>query len=202
MAVFRSILWILIAAFAALLVWNGFNWYRGTELASKPLTVPYPLVDQNGRAVTEATFRGKPAAVFFGYTHCPDVCPTTLYELDGWLKKADPDGTALNAFFVTIDPERDTPTLMKDYVTAVSKRIVGVSGEPKNVEAMARDFGVYFKKVPIDDDDPAAGYLMDHSASVYLIDAKGDFRSSIAFGENGDTAVTKLVNMTRRSAAN
>ncbi|WP_306117739.1 MULTISPECIES: SCO family protein [unclassified Roseitalea] len=150
--------------------------------------VPFELVDQDGRAITEQAFRGQPTALFFGFTHCPEICPTTLYELDGWLAALGEAGADIDAYFVTIDPERDTPELLGDYVASVTDRVRGISGEPEAVREMARGFGVYFKRVELDDGD----YTMDHTASVFLLDSNGAFRKTIAWGENPDTAIEKL----------
>lgn len=166
-----------------------------SAVAGGPFGVPFTLVAQNGQPITEKAFRGRPSAVFFGYTHCPDVCPTTLFEMDGWLQKVDPDGSKLGAYFVTVDPERDTPAIMKEYVSNVSRRITGISGPTDKVTEMVHGFRVYAVKVPLDAKDPNGDYTMDHSASVYLLDAEGRFAGTIAYQENPDTAVKKLQNL-------
>ncbi|HET7411689.1 MAG TPA: SCO family protein [Pararhizobium sp.] len=194
MAVYRAVLWLLVAVLAGTLSWTAFSWYNGTAGREAPFGVPFSLVDQNGNTITQAAFRGRPTALFFGYTHCPDVCPTTLFELNGWLHKADPTGTKIGAYFVTVDPERDTPALLKQYISNVSDRIVGISGPPEAVHAMVKGFHIYSRKVPLHDGTPG-DYSMDHTASVFLLDAKGRFRSTIAFGENAETAVKKLQNI-------
>jgi protein SCO1/2 len=113
MKTIRLVLWVLVAAMAVALGWLTYEWQRTeNELAGKPYGVPFELVDQNGEPITEAAFRGRPTAVFFGFTHCPEICPTTLFELDGWLRQVDPDGGKIGAYFVTVDPERDTPELL------------------------------------------------------------------------------------------
>lgn len=149
---------------------------------------PFTLIDQNGDEITEAAFRGAPSAVFFGFTHCPEVCPTTLFELDGWLATLGDEGKDIRAYFVTIDPERDPPEIVGTYVGNVSDRITGISGEPDKVYAMAKSFGIYWRKVDLDGGD----YTMDHTASILLLDRDGDFAGTIAYGENPDNAVAKL----------
>jgi protein SCO1/2 len=146
------------------------------------------LVDQRGAPITEAAFRGQPSVVFFGFTHCPEVCPTTLFELSGWLKTLGDDGKTLHAYFVSVDPERDTPAVMNAYVSNFSDRITGITGDPDKVHAMAKSFGIYWKKVDTGDGD----YTMDHTASVLLLNARGDFAGTIAYGESASTAVEKL----------
>jgi protein SCO1/2 len=183
----RSILVGILLIMVAGVGWLTFDWYRGQN-AGQAYGAPFTLVDQNGEEITEAAFRGSPSAVFFGFTHCPEVCPTTLFELDGWLKQLGDEGKDINAFFVTVDPERDTPEVIGSYVTNVSDRITGVSGEPEKVLAMAKAFGIYWKKVDLENGD----YTMDHTASVMLLDRAGDFAGTIAYGENPETAVAKL----------
>ena len=189
----RLVLWMLIAVLALALGWFAYEWQRSeSQIDAKAYGVPFELVDQTGKPITEAAFQGRPTALFFGFTHCPEICPTTLFELDGWLRQADPEGGRIGAYFVTVDPERDTPELLGSYVSGVSDRIIGISGSPDKIEAAVKGFNVYAKKVPIDAKDPDGDYTMDHTASVFLLDAKGRFKSTIAWGENPDIAVTKL----------
>ena len=104
----RCILVGILVLMAAGIGFMTFDWYRQTS-GGEPYGAPFALVDQKGAPITEAAFRGQPSAVFFGFTHCPEVCPTTLFELDGWLKKLGDEGKNLRAYFVSVDPERDTP---------------------------------------------------------------------------------------------
>jgi protein SCO1/2 len=185
--VMRSILVGILVLMAAAVGWMTFDWYRG-HAATEAFGAPFALVDQKGAPITEQAFRGHPSAVFFGFTHCPEVCPTTLFELDGWLASLGAEAAGVNAYFVSIDPERDTPPVLDAYVTNVSKRIVGITGDPAKVAAMAKAFSIYVRKVPTDDGD----YTMDHTASVILLDRKGGFFGTIAYGEDGETAKAKL----------
>ena len=183
----RSILVGILVLMAAGIGWLTFDWYRG-HYGGEPFGAPFTLVDQKGAPITEAAFRGQPSVVFFGFTHCPEVCPTTLFELSGWLKTLGDDGKTLHAYFVSVDPERDTPPVMNAYVSNFSDRITGITGDPDKVHAMAKSFGIYWKKVDTGDGD----YTMDHTASVLLLNAKGDFAGTIAYGESASTAVEKL----------
>ena len=183
----RSILVGILVVAAAVAGWFSFNLYYKQNVA-RSFGEPFTLVQGGGEPITEAAFRGAPSAVFFGFTHCPEVCPTTLFELDGWLKTLGDEGSDINAFFVTIDPERDTPELVDAYASNVSDRITGISGEPDKVFAMAKSFGIYWKKVDLEDGD----YTMDHTASIILLDRQGDFAGTIAYGENPDNAIAKL----------
>jgi len=196
MKAIRLVLWALVAAMALALGWLTYEWQRTeSEISAGPYGGPFELVDQQGNPITEAAFRGRPTALFFGFTHCPEICPTTLFELDGWLRQADPDGGKIGAYFVTVDPERDTPELMGSYVAGVSDRIIGISGAPDKVAAMVKGFNVYARKVPVDAQKPDGDYTMDHTASVFLLDAQGRFKSTIAWGENPETAVSKIENL-------
>ncbi|WP_322990193.1 SCO family protein [Hoeflea sp.] len=196
MKTFRVVIWVLVAAVAITLGWLTYEWQRSqSETAANPYGVPFKLVDQNGAPITEAAFQGRPTALFFGFTHCPEVCPTTLFELDGWLKQVDPDGDKIGAYFITVDPERDPPELLGDYVSSVTDRVIGISGSPEEIAEVIRGFNIYAKKVPVDAADPDGDYTMDHTASVFLLDAQGRFKSTIAWGENPDNAVAKLKNL-------
>ncbi|RUU51815.1 SCO family protein, partial [Mesorhizobium sp. M2C.T.Ca.TU.009.01.2.1] len=155
----RSILIGILVLMVAGIGWLTFDWYRG-HYGGEPFGAPFTLVDQKGAPITEAAFRGHPSVVFFGFTHCPEVCPTTLFELAGWLKTMGDSGKNLNAYFVTVDPERDTPETMNTYVSNFSDRITGITGDPDKVHAMAKAFGIYWKKVDTGDGD----YTMDHTA--------------------------------------
>ncbi|MCV9960993.1 SCO family protein [Pararhizobium sp. BT-229] len=196
MKALRIVLWAAVAVVAAALGWMTYQ-MTGTkeQIAAGPFGVPFELVSQTGQPISEKAFTGKPTALFFGFTHCPEVCPTTLFELNGWLDKVDPDGTKLQAYFISVDPERDTPEILGQYVSNVSKRITGISGPPDKVLDMVKGFRVYAKKVPLDEKQPDGDYTMDHTASVFLLDADGKFSGTIAYGENPDTAVKKLENL-------
>ncbi|MDQ2634222.1 MAG: SCO family protein [Pseudomonadota bacterium] len=183
----RSILVGILVLMAAGVGFLTFDWYRKSS-GAEPYGAPFTLVDQKGEPITEAAFRGQPSAVFFGFTHCPEVCPTTLFELDGWLKQLGEEGKDLRAYFVSVDPERDTAEIVDGYVSNVSDRITGITGEPGKVHEMAKAFGIYWRKVELEGGD----YTMDHTASIILLDSNGAFAGTIAYQENPDTALTKL----------
>jgi protein SCO1/2 len=182
----RFIIAGILVLMTAVIGWMTFDWFRSRS--GDAFGAPFALVDDTGKPITEAAFRGQPSAVFFGFTHCPEVCPTTLVEMDSWLTQLGDEGKNIRAYFVTIDPERDTVETMHNYVTNVSQRITGITGESAKVEQMARDFKIYFKKVPTE----AGDYTMDHTASVLLLDRTGDFFGTIAYGEVSNTAIGKL----------
>ncbi|KQV28313.1 copper resistance protein CopZ [Rhizobium sp. Root1203] len=195
----RIAVWVAVLVMAGILGWLTLNVTQTKQTLSEgPFGVPFTLVAQNGQPITEQAFRGKPTALFFGFTHCPEVCPTTLFELNGWLEKIDPNGDKLQAYFVTVDPDRDTPDVMNQYVSNVSKRIVGISGAPEKVADVIKGYRVYAKKVPVDESNPNGDYTMDHTASVFLLDSAGRFAGTIAYGENPDMAVKKLENLVNK----
>lgn len=180
---------ILLGALAIIAVAVGAFAFNATRTqGGQAFGAPFTLVDQKGRPVTEQAFRGQPSAVFFGFTHCPEVCPTTLYEMDGWLKALGEDGENIRTFFVSVDPERDTPEVLDAYVGNVSDRITALTGTPEQVAEMAKSFGIFVRKVPTENGD----YTVDHTASVLLLGPDGDFEGTIAYGEGRDAAVAKL----------
>jgi protein SCO1/2 len=142
----------------------------GTATASA-IGGPFTLMDQDGKTITERDLKGRPFLVFFGYTHCPDVCPTTLFEISEVLRALGRDADKTEALFVTVDPERDTPAAMKDYLSSFDPHLRGVSGDAAQVAAVEKRYRVYAKKVPGANGD----YSMDHTALVYLMDRQGRF---------------------------
>ena len=152
---------------------------------------PFTLVDDTGATVTEQNLAGKPYAMYFGYTFCPDVCPTTLFDLSRWIQKLGPDADKLNYVFVTVDPERDTPKLMHTYLSSFDKHIRGFTGTPEQIAKIAKEYRVYYKKIPTD----GGGYVMDHSAIIYLMGPDGKFDAVIAYQENDAAALAKLKNL-------
>lgn len=188
--------WAVLAIAAVLLVVIlvrpfGFDPFgrSGTSLGVAAIGGPFTLVDQTGATVTEASLKGHPSAMFFGYTYCPDVCPTTLSDMTLWLEQLGPDGDKLKAYFVSVDPERDTREHMAEYLTAFDPRISGLTGTREQVDQMVANYRVYARKV--EGGDPEY-YLMDHTASVYLLDSEGRFVGTVDYEENPATALAKL----------
>ncbi len=149
---------------------------------------PFTMTDQRGRTITDQDIRGKPTMMFFGFTSCPDVCPTTLSDMTGWLEALGPASEKINAVFVSVDPERDTVEQMARYLSLFDPRILGLTGTPAQLEQMARNYRFYYRRVPLD----GGGYTMDHTAMVYLLDRDGRFTSTIDYHENRQTALPKL----------
>jgi protein SCO1/2 len=159
-------------------------------VTTKPSAIggPFRLLDQNGRAVTDADFKGKPFLVFFGFIYCPDICPTTLFEISEMLRRLGPDAEKTAVLFITVDPERDTPEKMKDYISSFHSRIFGLTGTAAEIEAVEKAYRVYAKKVPLE----SGGYTMDHSAVVYLMDKNGQFVAPFNMKQTADAAAADL----------
>lgn len=163
---------------------------RLVEQAGPQIGGPFALTDHEGRRVTQASYPGRHLLVFFGFTHCPDVCPLALGEVSVALDALGPAAAGkVQPLFVTVDPERDTPAALKDFVTAFDNRIVGLTGSAEEIEAAARAYRVYFKKVPV---QGALGYTMDHSAFVYLIGPGGKLEAFFTHETKGDAMAQKI----------
>ena len=145
----------------------------GTLLASA-IGGPFRLVDQNGKTVTDADLKGKWSLVYFGYTHCPDACPTALNDIAIALDELGPQRNAVRPVFVTVDPERDTPAVLKSYVTAFDAPILALSGTPEEIAQAAKGYRVYYAKHP----EAGGDYSMDHSSVIYVMDPQGRFTAS------------------------
>jgi len=159
----------LVLCFAVILLMVG----RGSVpvvQATAAIGGPFELVDQDDRRITDRDLLGHPFLVFFGFTHCPDVCPTTLFEVSEVLRALGPDADKVDALFVTVDPERDTPAMLKDYLSSFDPHLRGATGDPTAIAGIAKAYRVYVRKVPQED-----GYTMDHTAIVYLMDKNGHF---------------------------
>ena len=178
---------IRFAAYALIvllgLVWAGV-WWRGADLGLENIGVslpggvsvggPFELVDARGAAVTDTTFRGRWMLIYFGYTFCPDVCPTELQTMAAALERLGPLAERVAPLFITIDPQRDTPTAVGEYVKLFDERIVGLSGSPERIAAAAKAYRVYFARARSKD---TTDYLMDHSSFIYLVGPDGGFRA-------------------------
>jgi len=166
----KALLGVWIAVLVGAASWIGWDAMQGGQPA---IGGPFSLVDQNGHTVTNDTLKGKPTLIYFGYTFCPDVCPTSLLLMETAIDKLGPDAAKkVNLVFITIDPERDTQKLIKDYVGNFGPTFIGLTGTPEQAAAAARVYRVYYQKVPGKDGAP---YLMDHSSIVYLLDRNGRF---------------------------
>lgn len=189
----RIVRYAVWAAVGVLLVGVALVFYLresggGPQLAGAIKGGPFNLVDQTGAPVTEAALQGHPSAMFFGYTFCPDVCPTTLYEMTELMGQLGPDADKLKVFFVTVDPERDTQQAMADYLTAFDPRFTGLTGSREEIDRILSGYRVYSRKV----ERETGPYLMDHTAGVYLLDNQGVLTGVIDYQEAPETALAKL----------
>lgn len=150
---------------------------------------PFSLQATNGQAFTQDNLKGAPTLMFFGYTFCPDVCPTTLAESTGWRDALNLSEEDLRIIFVSVDPERDTLESMSQYLSIFSSPVLGLTGTQEEIDNAKRVFSVFSEKV---DDPGASEYLVNHTASVFMIDGNGGFVGTISFGEATDTALEKV----------
>jgi protein SCO1/2 len=164
------------------------NHYQGTATGPSAIGGPFKLVDDNGKPITDQDMKGHPFLVFFGYTHCPDICPTTLFEMSEVLHALGKDADRIGALFITVDPERDTPAVMKDYLSSFDPHLRGASGDRPAIEAVEKKYRVYAKKVPADNGD----YSMDHTALVYLMDKQGHFVAPFKLNRKPAEAAAEL----------
>src|SRR6516162_2757983 len=184
---------VIVASFAAslliglMVVLWGLGGVRGVP-APAAIGGPFQLTDQSGATVTEKTLQGRPTLIFFGFTHCPDVCPTSLFEISEVLRAMGADADKVNAYFVSVDPERDNITAMKDYLSSFDPHLKGLTGDPEAVAKMLSAYRVYAKKVPLKDGD----YTMDHTALTYLMDRDGRFIAPFNLNRTPEEAAADL----------
>jgi len=184
---------VIVAAFGASLVIGLLVvlWAMGglrSVTAPAAIGGPFQLTDQSGQTVTDQSLKGRPTLIFFGYTHCPDVCPTTLFEMSEVLKAMGADADRVNAYFVSVDPERDDVGTIKSYLSSFDPHLKGLTGPPATVADVLREYRVYARKVPSKDGD----YTMDHTALIYLMDRDGRFVSPFNLNRKPEEAATDL----------
>ena len=185
-ALFRNGLWIaiVVALAAATLAFFLIRTPAGYQLGGGT----YALVDDTGKPTGPDMLKGHPSLLFFGYTHCPDVCPTTLAAMTRVLEALGPRAAEVTAVFISVDPERDTPEELKTFGSLFDPRIVLLTGSPDEIAAVVRDYHIYAAKVPIE----GGGYTMDHTASVQLYDRDSRFRSAFDFHEDDAVILDKV----------
>lgn len=155
--------------------------FNATDITGARFARDFNLTDHNGQTRTLADFRGKLVALFFGYTHCPDVCPTTMADLATAIKLLGPEGNKVQVLFVTVDPERDTAALLKQYVPAFNPTFLGLRPTTEQLKSLAAEYKVVFQKNP---GREQGNYLMDHSAGTYVYDPQGRLRLLVAYGSS------------------
>lgn len=163
--------------------------FNNTDVTGLEYAKGFALTDQNGQRRTLEDFRGKLVFVFFGFTHCPDVCPTTLAEMAGIMKALGPESERLQVVFITLDPERDTPELLASFVPAFHPSFLGLTGDQATIDKVAKDFKVFAQKVPGKD---GKSYTIDHTAGSYVFDAQGRIRLFVRHGQPDDALLKDL----------
>lgn len=164
------------------------GWMLSQQPARGAPDEPFTLSDTRGAKIDQTIFKGRPSIVYFGYTNCPDVCPTTLIELADWLRDLGPAGQSIQALFFTVDPERDTLDVLGPYVASISDRIIGITGSSAEMEKASKAWMVYARKTGEEDGD----YHMRHSTSLLLIGANGRLQGMIPYGTPKDEALRKI----------
>ncbi len=149
---------------------------------------PFRLTDENGKPFSDQDMKGRPFLVFFGFTHCPDICPTTLFDISQLMRQLGPDADRTGALFITVDPERDSPPVLKDYLSNFDPHLHGLSGDRGAIDAAIKAYRVYAKKVPLEGGD----YTMDHTAVVYLMDKQGRFVAPFNMQRTADAEASDL----------
>lgn len=163
--------------------------FLATDITGAEFARDFSLVDHNGQQRTLADFRGKAVAIFFGYTHCPDVCPTTLSDFAAALRQLGPDAERVQVIFVTVDPERDTPELLRQFVPAFNPGFLGMYSDRETLKQLAKEFKVVYQKTAVKAPDD---YLIDHSAGTYVYDPQGNLRLLMPYGSRPDAIARDL----------
>jgi protein SCO1 len=186
----------MLASLAALLASGGLAGcteskpqFKSIDLTGADYAKNFQLADHNGQPRTLADFKGKLVVLFFGYTQCPDVCPITMTELAEAKRLLGPDGEKVQGIFVTVDPERDTPQVLKAYMANFDSTFIALRGTPEQLAALAKDYKVYFKKV---EGKTPSSYTMDHSAASYVYDTKGNLRLYTRYGGGAQALASDL----------
>ncbi len=198
MKIFRIVVFALIFICAVFLAFFGMKNYLNADranISSSQKSIAgvagvggnFEAVFTNGTPITQEDLKGRPHVMFFGFTHCPDVCPTTLYEAGQWLEALGEDGNKLDVYFVSIDPERDTAPVLAEYLTAFDKRIKGITGSVEQINRMVKKWHVFVEK-----DGGGEDYNVNHTATTFLMNSKGEFVRTISYGEDNKVAITKL----------
>ncbi len=154
---------------------------------------PFSLIDHTGKPVTDQDFRGRHVLVMFGFTFCPDICPSGLQVMSAALDKLGPKADLITPVFISLDPERDTPAALAAYIPSFHKRLIGLTGSPEQVAAAAKQYRVYFKKVR--DEKSTAAYTIDHSALIYLMGPDGAYIAHFTHATGVDTLVERLAKL-------
>ena len=184
--IFFIIFGLLIFAVASIAFFKSLN--KSNLKNSIKLGEPFSLITQMNENVSEKIFLNKPTILFFGFTHCPEVCPTTLYEITSWINELGVKKENIQAIFITLDPKRDTYKVLNEYLSNFENLITGLTGPEENIIKLAKSWGVYRKVVSLDNED----YTIDHTATVFLLNKDGSINGTITFREPFEVAVAKV----------
>lgn len=163
--------------------------FQNTDLTGLDYARDFALPDHNGKMRTLADFKGKAVVVFFGFTHCPDVCPTTMAEMASVMQQLGPDAERVQVLFISVDPERDTPQILSQYVPAFHPSFLGLVGDQAQTEKVVKEFKAFYQKVP--GKEPGS-YTVDHTAGSYVFDPEGRIRLFVRHGQGGEPIVHDL----------
>ena len=181
--------WLLV--FGYLIPSNMGGQTAGSDASAPAIGKPFAMTSHRGEVVDNAFLRGKPYLAFFGFTHCPDICPTTLFELTDLMKELGPTADDFNVIFITVDPDRDDQELLKAYMTSFDHRILALRGTGEQTQKAVKAFAAYARKVPME----GVNYTMDHTAGVYLMNAEGSFRGTLDMHEPREVRLQKIHNL-------
>ena len=169
------------------------QWMPRTQTGFE-IGAPFKLTDHTGQIVTEAIFTGRASAVFFGFTHCPEICPTTLNDLANARQALAEGREKLQIVFITLDPERDTVEVLKDFIPYFGEQVTGITGKPENILQLARDWGIFWERIQTS----GGGYTLDHTATVFLLNEQGRMTGTIDIAEPPDVVEAKLKKLVTR----
>ena len=174
-----------------------FMFFKINELPKKnslSFKEPFNLISHEGKSISEKVFTLRPTILFFGFTNCPEVCPTTLYEISSWIKELELSNNQIQVLFITLDPNRDTVPKLDEYLSNFDEKFIGLTGDEKDIVELAKTWGIYRKIVLIDDD-----YTIDHTSTIFLINKDQTIKGTIAYREASEVAVSKIRNLIKRN---
>ena len=174
-----------------------FMFFKINELPKKnslSFKEPFNLISHEGKSISEKVFALRPTILFFGFTNCPEVCPTTLYEISSWIKELELSNNQIQVLFITLDPNRDTVPKLDEYLSNFDEKFIGLTGDEKDIVELAKTWGIYRKIVLIDDD-----YTIDHTSTIFLINKDQTIKGTIAYREASEVAVSKIRNLIKRN---
>ena len=182
---------LLILFTVSMFIGNQNKTSQNTNVTDIVITSDFELYDQDNKKVTKADILGSPSVLFFGFTYCPDVCPTTLQSLSVLIGQLGEGSKKLKFYFISVDPERDTPEALKQYLNSFHPAIKALTGDPKQLDVLIKSYSIYAKKVPLENNN----YTMDHTSFLILIDKNTNLVGTISYDEKIDVALTKLKNL-------